>query len=161
MKMPGQRTIGRLPALLAVGMLAAGCASQPPFQHLPGGGSDADTGRIVIDDIWVNGPHGVAAGASAPLQLTMTNESTTTADALVGVSTPVAEHATLEQDGHAVGTIALPAGTQTDLEWRTGIELQGFRRSLIPGQWFPVTLTFRQAAPVTVQITVGPLPERP
>jgi len=156
MKLPGRRTIRGLPALLAV-VLLAGCATQPPFQDLPAGGSDADTGQIVIDDIWVNGPDGVSAGADAPLQLTMTNESTTTGDALVGVSTPVAERAMLERDGHPVARIDIPAASQIDLEWRTGVDLQGFRRSLTPGQWFPVTLRFGRAAPVTVLVTVGPL----
>jgi len=36
MKMPGRRTIHRLPALLAIGMLA-GCASQRPFQDRAAG----------------------------------------------------------------------------------------------------------------------------
>ncbi|WP_344183398.1 copper chaperone PCu(A)C [Kribbella lupini] len=163
MKMPSRRTMRRLPvllpALLALGMLA-GCSTPDPYQDLPGGGTDARTGQIVVDDSWVDAPRGLNVGAAAPLRLAMTNESATTADALVGVSTPVAEHATFEQDGHAVPRIPLPTDAQSDLELTTGIELHGFRQSLVPGQWFPVTLTFQNAAPVTLQVAAGPLPER-
>jgi ATP-dependent Zn protease len=45
MKMPGRRTIPRLPALLAIGMLA-GCASQRPFQDRAAGATALAT-RIV------------------------------------------------------------------------------------------------------------------
>ncbi|TCN41646.1 copper(I)-binding protein [Kribbella orskensis] len=156
MRMPARKTIRSVQVLLTLGLLA-GCGSQDPFQNLPAGGTDAGTGQIVIDDIWANGPQGLAAGSDAPLQLTMTNESATTDDALVGVSTTVSDQVTLEQDGHAVSSIAIPAGSQVDLERRTGIELQGLRRALTPGQWFSVTFTFQRAAPVTVLAAAGPL----
>lgn len=163
MKMPSRRTLRRLPvllpALLTVGMLA-GCSTPDPYQDLPGGGTDARAGQIVIDDSWVDAPQGLTVGATAPLRLTLTNESATTADALVGVSTPVADHATLEQDGHTVARIPLPVDAQSNLERTTGVELHGFRQALVPGQWFPVTLTFLNAAPVTLQVAAGPLPER-
>ncbi|WP_432936438.1 copper chaperone PCu(A)C [Kribbella sp. CA-253562] len=163
MKMPSRRTIGRLPfllpALLAVGMLA-GCSTPDPYQDLPGGGTDAVTGHVVIDDSWVDAPHGLTAGADAPLRLSLTNESATTADALVGVSTPVARSASFVQDGRDVARIALPAGADSDLELTTGVELHGFRRALRPGEWFPVTLTFQNAAPVTFQVAAGQLPAR-
>ena len=58
----------------------------------------------------------------------------------------------------ALLAIGIPAASQLDLEWRTEIDRQGFRRTLTPGHWFPVTLTFRQAAPVTVLVAAGPLP---
>jgi copper(I)-binding protein len=161
MKMPRRKTIRRLPVLLALGLpalgLLAGCGSQDPFQSLPAGGTDATTGQLVIDDVWADGPQGLAAGSNAPLRLTMTNESATTDDALVSVSTPVADHVALEQDGHAVSSIVIPAGGQVDLERSTGIELQGLRHAASPGQWFPVTLTFRRAAPVTFLAAAGPL----
>ncbi len=158
--LPRPRIIRRLPALLAVSLLA-GCASQSPVEDLPAGGVDAATGQIVIDDIWVDGPQGLTAGADAPLLLAMTNESTTTGDALVGVTTPVAERAVLLRAGRTVTSIAVPAATQTDLEWRAGIELEGLRRNLRPGQRFPVTLAFSRAAPVTAQVAAGPLAAPP
>jgi copper(I)-binding protein len=151
----GRRAVRWLPVLLAV-FTVAGCGWYPPFQDLPGGGVDAQSGRVVIDDIWVDGPHGIAAGGSAPLRLAITNVSSTP-DVLVGVSTPSAEQALLEQDGHPVRSIALPGSGFVDLERRTGVELEGVRTSLIPGTYVPVTLRFAHAAPVTVRVAVGPL----
>lgn len=152
----GRGAIRYLPTLLAVGLLA-GCGVQPSFQDLPGGGVDTTTGRITIDDIWIAGPHGVAAGADAPLRLALKNESTSTDDALVGVTTPIARSVQLEQDGRPTDKIALPAGGFVNLEWQTGVELEGLRTSIRPGQPFWVTLRFARAAPVAVQVAAGPL----
>jgi copper(I)-binding protein len=152
----GRRTIRWLPVLLAM-LTLAGCGWYPPFQDLPGGGVDAKSARVVIDDLWIDGPHGIPAGGSAPVRLAITNTSATTADALVGVSTPIAERAVLEQDGHPVAGIALPADGFVDLESHTGVELEGLRTSLTAGTYIPVTLRFARAAPVTVRAVVGPL----
>ena len=157
---PFPRAMCCLPAVLAVSMLA-GCGSEAGNEDLPGGGVDAYTGHIVVDDIWVDGPHGLPAGSAAPLRLAITNESGCRSDALVGVSTPVAERAALERDGHPVASITVRARSQTDLEWRTGVELEGLRRTLAPGTWFPVTLRFAHARPVTVRVTVGQLAQQP
>jgi copper(I)-binding protein len=161
MKLMNRRTM-RPAALtvLAVPMLA-GCATLAPFQDLPGGGVDAGSGQVVIDDMWVDGPRGLTTGTDAPLRLTLTNESPTTADALVGVSSPVAARAVLLRDGRTVSSIPVPAATQVDLEWRTGVELEGLRRDLRAGQWFPVTLTFSRSAPVTTLVAAGPLAAPP
>ncbi|MDX6260048.1 MAG: hypothetical protein QOH84_1736 [Kribbellaceae bacterium] len=150
------RRLRWLPVLLAAGLLT-GCSSQDPFQDLPAGGVDARTGSLVIDDIWIEGPQGLDPGADAAVRLTVTNESQATADSLVGVSTPAARRAVLQSDGRTVSRLALGAGTQTDLEWTTGVELQGMRERLTPGQSIPVTFTFAQAGPVTLQVDVGPL----
>jgi copper(I)-binding protein len=91
------------------------------------------------------------------VRLTVTNESQATADSLVSVSTPAALRTVLQSDGRTVSQLALGAGTQTDLEWTTGVELEGMRERLTPGQSIPVTLTFAQAGPVTLQVDVGPL----
>ncbi|TDO51749.1 copper(I)-binding protein [Kribbella sp. VKM Ac-2527] len=152
---PGRRTIRWLPVLLAM-LTLAGCGGWAPFQDLPGGGVDAESGQVRIDDMWVDGPHGLTAGGSAPLRLAITNASPT-ADTLVGVSTPIAERAVLEQNGQPVAGIALPASGFDDLEWRTGVELEGLRTSLAAGTYIPVTLRFAHAAPVTVRAAIGPL----
>ncbi|WP_328992760.1 copper chaperone PCu(A)C [Kribbella sp. NBC_01245] len=151
----GRKAIRYLPTLLAVGLLA-GCSAQPPVLDLPAGGVDADSGSVVIDDIWLDGPHGVAAGADAPLRLALENMSASD-DALVGVTTPIAKSVQLEQGGRPTGKIVLPAGRLVDFEWQTGVELEGLRTSIQPGQPFTVTLRFAHAAPVAVQVTAGPL----
>jgi copper(I)-binding protein len=151
----GRRGMRWLPLLLAT-LTLAGCGWYPPFQDLPGGGVDVQSGRVVVDDIWIDGPHGITAGGSAPLRLAITNPSPT-ADTLVGVSTPLAARAVLEQNGHTVAGIAVPAGGFVDLEWRTGVELEGLRTSLAAGTYVPVTLRFAQSAPVTVRAVIGPL----
>jgi copper(I)-binding protein len=154
--MQSWKTLRWLPALLAVGLLA-GCSTADPFQSLPAGGVNATTGQLVMDDIWIEGPHGLNAGANAPVRLVVVNESATTGDSLVGVSTPAAQRAIMLSGGHTVSQIVLGANSQTDLERTTGVELQGLRAALIPGQGIPITFTFANAAPVTVQVAVGPL----
>jgi hypothetical protein len=150
------RRLRWLPVLLAAGLLT-GCSSEDPFQDLPAGGVDARTGPLVIDDIWIYGPQGLEPGADAAVRLTVTNESQATADSLLSVSTPAAQRAVLLSGGRTVSRLALGAGTQTDLEWTNGVELEGMRERLTPGQSIPVTFTFAQAAPVTLQVDVGPL----
>jgi copper(I)-binding protein len=149
------RTLRWLPALLAAGLLT-GCAPLASLQDLPAGGVDVTTGPLVIDDIWVDGPQGLEPGADAALRLTITNKSAT-ADTLVAVSSPAAQYAVLRSGGRTVSRIMLGANSLTDLEWTNGIELDGIRERLTPGQAIPVTLTFAEAAPVTVQVDVGPL----
>jgi copper(I)-binding protein len=156
MRLQSWKVLRFLPALLAVGLLA-GCSSPDPFQSLPSGGVSATTGPLVLDDVWVQGPQGLAAGANAPVRLVVVNESATTADSLVAVSTPAAQRTVLLTGGHTVSSVALPANSAIDLEWSNGIEVEGLRSSLRPGQQLPITFTFAKAAPVTLQVTVGPL----
>ena len=155
MKAPKWKTVRRTAAVLVL-LTMAGC-STPPYQQPPAGGTNADTGQLVVDDIWVNGPKGLPAGGDAPLQLDITNESATAGDTLVGVSTPIAQKVVLRQDGHVVSGISLPPSSNVDLEWQTGIQLQGLRQKVAAGQYVPVTLTFAQAAPITTQVVAGPL----
>jgi copper(I)-binding protein len=152
---PGKKALRWLPALLAVGVLA-GCSVGDPYQDLPAGGTDADSGQVTVSDLWIDGPQGVAAGASTPLRLALTNQSTTTPDALVGVSTSLTSKVQLEQDGHPVSTIPLPAGGFVDLESTTGVVLEGLHQAVTAGQYYPVTLTFENAGPVTVQAGIAP-----
>lgn len=156
MKRPVRRAVCGLAAVIAVPTLTA-CGAEPPFQDLPGGGVDARSSTITVDDMWVSGPHGVVAGATAPLRLTLSNESPSAADTLVAVSTPVARSTRLLQGGHVVSGIAIPPGGFVDLESTAGVELEGLREPIPPGQWFPVTLTFARSAPITQLVTVGPL----
>jgi copper(I)-binding protein len=146
--------VGRL-LLLVIPVLLTGCAARTfpdvPTTVMPQGGVNTTIGRMQLDDIWVEGPHGVAAGASAPLHLAMTNGSTHE-DTLVRVTTPAARQVTLPRGG-----IAVPAGEQVNLEHHTDLLLRGVRHALKPGQWFPMTFEFARAGAVTVDVTAGPL----
>jgi copper(I)-binding protein len=145
---------GRL-LLLVLPMVLTGCAPRTfpdtPTTVVPQGGVNTTIGQMQLDDIWVKGPHGVAAGASAPLHLAATNDSATD-DTLIRVTTPVARRVTVPRGG-----IVVPAGEQVNLEFHTDLLLQQVRHRLQPGQWFPVTFEFARAGAVTVDVTAGPL----
>lgn len=126
----------------------------------PQGGDDAHAGPVRLDDIWLDGPQGVAAGEDAPLHLTIANDSARP-DALVKVTTPAAERVVLERDGHTVQRLAAPARRLVDLERYRSVLLHDVRRPLHVGEWFPVTFDFAHAGEVTVSVTVGPLAADP
>ena len=148
-----------VPAVLSVVVLS-GCGAftpAPPFPRaVSAGGIDANVGSVVLDDVYLEGPQGLAAGATAPLRLAMTNKSTAP-DALIGVSSPDATGARLETAGRPVNSLPLPSGTLVDLEVRDDIQLTGLRRPMGAGEWFPVTLRFARAGAVTLTVTVGPM----
>lgn len=149
-----------IPMLLALAVGAGGCGSgYDGKDYVPSGGVDAGNGRIILNDVWIDGPHGLPAGADAGLRLDLANDSYRP-DALTGVSVPLAQHARLMLHGKPVRRIRVGAWGDRDLEWRSqrnGVELLGLRRALKPGQWFYATFRFQHSAPVRMQITVAPL----
>lgn len=152
--------LAALLAFLLLGSLLTRNSPHPgpdpaPPQSVPGDGVNTSVGPMVLDDVYVEAPHGVAAGASAPLRVALTNEAGRP-DALVRVSTPAAHRVELLRDGHPVDRLVVPAHGQTNLERRTGLRLDGVRHTLRYGrQWFPVTFHFARAGTVTVPITLG------
>jgi copper(I)-binding protein len=145
--------LSRLLLLVIPMLLLTGCAArsfpETTTPVTPQGGVNTTVGRIHLDDIRVEGPQGVAAGASAALHLAATNDSARD-DTLIRVTTPAARRVSLPPGG-----IVMPAGEQVNLEGRTDLWLQGVRRALEPGQWFPVTFQLAQAGTVTVDVTVA------
>ena len=154
------RRAALLTVLLLVAVACSGCGSgYQGKDYVPTGGVDAGNGTMVLDDVWIDGPHGVPAGGHTGLRLDMTNDSNRP-DALTGVSVPIAEHARLMLHGRPVHRIRVGAWGNRDLEWRSardGIELTGLERAVRPGQWFYATFRFQHSPAVTVQITVAPL----
>jgi copper(I)-binding protein len=151
-----RRSLLAVAALLAVSGLQ-GCGSTAPADNaVPRGGVDATVGRMHVDDALVDAPRGVHAGASAPLHVAFGNDSTRP-DALIAVSTPVTDHVLLQRDGRPVRRLRVPPGRLTDLEHSARVVLADVRRTLQPGEWFPVTFEFARAGDVTVSVTVGPL----
>jgi hypothetical protein len=148
--------------LLVVAVGAGGCASGYEGKgYVPSGGVDAANGTMVLDDVWIDGPHGVVAGAGTGLRVYLANDSSRT-DALTGVSVPIARHTQLVLHGHPVRRIQVGAWTARDLEWRSdrdGVRLSGMRRTVGPGQWFWAVFRFQHSAPVRMQVAVAPLPQ--
>ncbi len=144
--------------LLAVGV--AGCGSGYEGKHyVPGGGVDAANGRMTVDDVWIDGPHGVPAGADTGLRLYLANDSHR-ADALTGVAVPVARRVRLMLHGRPVHRIPVGPWSGRDLEWRSnrdGVELSGLRRTVEPGQWFWAVFRFQHSRAVRLRVTVAPL----
>lgn len=115
---------------------------------------------IQIGHIWARA---TASGAEAgSVYVPLLNKGKAD-DALVSVTTPVAESAMLHEskvvDGVSrmteLDTIVLPAGKPVAM--RPGgkhIMLMGLKQQLVEGQRFPLTLKFQQAGAVTVEVMV-------
>ena len=147
--------------LLAVVMstaVAACTEADNTGPYVPQGGLNANNGAVVLDDVWVDDVNGVPSGGSAALRLYVDNESNTD-DALVGVSSDTVSKASLRKAGKPVSRIDLPAQQAVDLEWGngTGVQLEHFRRTIQPGQWFSVTFSFAKSDDITMLVTAGPL----
>ena len=122
---------------------------------LTGCGSRA---AIEIDNVWARAtPPGSTVGS------VYAQVKANAADEIVSVATPVAErveiHATTEDAGvmqmRPVTTVTLPANEV--VEFKAGglhLMLLGLQAPLAPGSAFPITFTFRSAAPVTIQVDV-------
>ena len=151
--------------LLAVVMsiAVAGCTeADKTGPYVPEGGLGATNGAIVLDDVWIDDPNGVPRGGSAALRLYVDNESKTD-DALVGVTSDTVSSASLQMDGRPVSRIDLPAEKAVNLEWGngTGVQLEQFRQTIRPGQWFSITLSFARSDEITMLVTAGPLGVEP
>lgn len=158
---PMRRLVSAVVSTLVTGALLTSCGTghlpDPAQPHyVPRGGVDGRTDSIIVDDVWIDAPHGVPAGANTSLRLDLSNESGRN-DALVGVSTPIAERVTLHRNGESVDRIAVRPHSSTNLEWVDDVRLDHLRHAIQPGRWFPVTLRFAWSAPLRIRVTAGPV----
>lgn len=121
----------------------------------------AQSPQVTVSDAWSRPtpPH-VATGV---VYMTLTS---TAADKLIGVSTPVARQAELHRSTNqggiermrsVPGGLQLPAGQPVSLKpGGYHIMLIGLKAPLQVGQSIPLRLTFTHAAPVDVEATVRP-----
>lgn len=126
----------------------------------------ADDSPISASDAWARPTlKGTRTGA---VYLMLSNHGTAS-DRLVGVSTPVAERAEVHEDVTTNGVmsmapvpaLALPAGASTAIEpGRYHIMLVDIKRQLSAGESFPITLTFANAPPLEVKVTVTRTPPK-
>jgi periplasmic copper chaperone A len=124
---------------------------------LVAGAAAAQTGSVAVTDAWARATTAEIGAAYLTLQSPV-------ADRLTGLSTPIAQMAQLHTTRREGGTIKmrrtdgldLPAGTPVKLEpGATHIMLIGLTEKLIPGQSFPLTLTFAKAGTREVTVSVA------
>jgi len=120
----------------------------------------AQQGDIQIGHIWARANAVGATVASVYVPLLNKGEAD---DALVAVSTPVAESAMLHEstnvDGvsHMTMLDQLPLPSKKPIAMRPGgrhIMLMGLKQQLKEGETFPLTLQFAHAGDVTVTVTI-------
>jgi periplasmic copper chaperone A len=122
----------------------------------------AQSAQVTVSDAWSRAtpPH----AQTGVVYMTLTSAA---GDRLIGVSTPVAQHAELHRTTNQNGIIRmrpveggleLPAGAPVSLKPGVyHIMLMGLKTSLQAGQSVPLRLTFAHASPVDVEATVRPL----
>ena len=158
----GKTAAGRL--LLGAGALAllmpaiAGCEAgngAPTLEfHAASAGAQTVVNGIRITNVFVLGaPSGASlpAGSSASLFLSLFNDGAT-ADTLVSASAAGASSVTV--DG---APVALPSETPVNLTGpQPSAVLNNLSAPLASGGYIPVTLQFKNAGPVTLQVPVEP-----
>ena len=145
--------------LLACLGTLGGCDSDTTGGYVPDGGVDATHGSVMLQDVWIDAPHGAPAGADTGLHMYLDNGSNHR-DALVKVSTPIARSVRLMRNGDPVTRLPIGVHQARDLEWRTdhdGVELLHLRHAVEPGQWYPITFTFTHSPVVRMRVTIAPL----
>jgi copper(I)-binding protein len=125
-------------------------------------------GNIMIEQVWSPAtPNGAATGAA---YMTIMNHGTT-ADTLVGGSSPVAGKFEIHQMSSANGVmsmravtsgIVIPPGGMVTLGPQANyhVMLTGLKAPLTQGAHVPATLTFAKAGPVQVELAVAPIGAR-
>ena len=130
--------------LLAALLLAAGAAA-------------AQTAAVAITDAWSRATSSEIGAAYLTLRAP-------SADRLTGLSTPIAQmaqlHTTSREGGitkmRMIAALDLPAGQPVTLQpGATHIMLIGLTEKLLPGQSFPLTLTFANGGTREVTVAVG------
>jgi len=138
-----------LRAATAALILAAAPAIAPAIAQSP---------SVAVQNQWARATPGNAANGAAYLTLTGT-----AANRLVSASSPVAAtvelHEVVNDNGvmkmRAIPGIEIVPGKPTTLApGGLHVMLLGLRQPLRQGESFPLTLTFAQGAPVTVQVPV-------
>jgi copper(I)-binding protein len=141
----------RAGAALVVGLMAIGAAASPAAAH------GYRLGAITIGHFRAGPvkPGATAIGVYGPL---LNNGKT--ADVLVAATTPIAAKTRfrIKKGGPArwLDSVAVPAGSPVILaRWRQHLWLTGLKRPLEAGTSFPLTLVFRHAGRITIQVVVG------
>lgn len=150
--------------LFAAAAAVSACLTAAPAVHAaqPGSIILAAMDGVMVQEAWARAmPEGAKVGAAY-----VTVKGGAEADALLGVSTPIAAqamvHETINDNGvmkmREVASVPVPAGqTVTFAPGGNHIMLMGLKRPLKAGDRFPLTLKFAKAGDVTVTVTVRPI----
>lgn len=164
-----RRKLGSAVLGLGAALVLAGCGAgqltQTDSQQSAVNGAQAQTGALLARDAGLlypdNQVHGYPVGSDAPLRLTFVNNGKTD-DELVAVSSPAATTGTVQGSTRVVAASTLrvaPSQAQAPnpTPERVGhaqISLRGLKRDIRPGQTIPVTFSFRDAGPLTVDMPI-------
>ena len=138
---------------VVLALLAAGAAA-------PGIAHEYDLGKLTIGHPWSPASHGAAK--TAAVYVTFVNDGAKS-DRLLGVSSPVATHASLhtnEKMGevnhmHELPGIDIPAGKTVELKpGEMHIMLEGLQHPLKEGEMVPLTLKLANEGDVQVEAMV-------
>jgi copper(I)-binding protein len=142
-------------ALLAAVLLSS-LTSTGNTQSMPGSQQG-----IAVSKAWARASAGAATTGAAYFTVT----DNTSADRLIGVSTPVTGKAELHESRNENGVMlqmravaALPLEPGKAMTLAPGdyhVMLMELKQPLKTGDSFPLTLTFEEARPITVQVKVG------
>ena len=171
---PSTRLLAAL-AVVIVPAAASGCAAgqraQTANEFSVVDGASANVGSMGLRNAGITAPTspaGYVKGASVTLSMTVVNNGDSS-DSLVSVSTPSATRATITAP---TSTAASPAATSATgitvppngavavgaAAGAAKITLTGLSARLVPGQLVAVTMNFRVAGQVTVQLPVKLVP---
>jgi copper(I)-binding protein len=128
--------------------------------------TDGPAGSMQIAQAWSRPTPPIGATGAAYLTITNTGGK---ADRLLGASTPMAVSAEINETRHTQGvaqmrrleSLEIPAGQTLRLEpGALHIMLLDLVRPLKPGAQYPLTLNFRDAGAVTIQVQIREQPLR-
>lgn len=140
----------RRSAFLLIALLTTGSAGAEDFQ----------VGNLNVSQPWSRALPPVSPNSAAYMVIENTGH---VADALVGASTPVAERAEIHQHVHADGVMRMqrvdeaPLAPGDQIEFKPGnhhVMLFNLSRPLHAGEAYPMTLHFKRAGDVSIQVQV-------
>lgn len=119
-------------------------------------------GDLAVGNVWSR----ATIGAERPAVVYMGIDNAGAADALTGVSTPIAEMAMIHETVISEGKASMPHLDRVDIPAQgtallapsgTHVMLMGLSRQLDAGESFPLTLTFEKAGDVQVEARILPI----
>lgn len=156
-----------LGAVLLLAGCGAGQITQTDTQVAAVNGAPANVGKLAIRNAEVIVPNGAGArglppGADAGVRMSIINQGTV-ADKLRSVRTGVASSVSVAGETTVAGENTLVLGPDkrpTPGSVHATVTLKGLKRQLWPGEMVRMTLTFRDAGPVTFDVPVV-VPDQP